>query len=95
MKTAWFALLMSTICFEGLGRRYLPQVRECDPPVLERIIQEHLVGVQTLGLFQEARVAARHGEVGTAGSELGHGASGGRRLLPKSIDACRTPLTRS
>ena len=26
MKTAWFALLISTICFEGLGRRYLPQV---------------------------------------------------------------------
>jgi len=26
MKTAWFALLISAICFEGLGRRYLPQV---------------------------------------------------------------------
>ena len=26
MKTAWFALLMSTICFEGLGRRYMPQI---------------------------------------------------------------------
>jgi hypothetical protein len=26
VKTAWFALLMSTICFEGLGRRYLPAI---------------------------------------------------------------------
>jgi hypothetical protein len=26
MKTAWFALLISTICFEGLGRRYFPGV---------------------------------------------------------------------
>ena len=26
MKTAWFALLISTICFEGLGRRYMPQI---------------------------------------------------------------------
>jgi hypothetical protein len=26
MKTGWFALLMCTICFEGLGRRYLPAI---------------------------------------------------------------------
>ena len=38
-------------------------------------VQEHLVGGQALGLLQEPGVAARDGEVGTAGSELGHGAS--------------------
>ena len=26
MKTAWFFALIAAICFEGLGRRYLPQV---------------------------------------------------------------------
>jgi hypothetical protein len=26
MKTAWFALLISTICFEGIGRRFFPAI---------------------------------------------------------------------
>src|SRR5580765_2447988 len=26
MKTLWFILLIATICLEGLGRKYLPQV---------------------------------------------------------------------
>src|SRR3954451_170770 len=26
MKSAWFALLISTICFEGLGRRFFPAI---------------------------------------------------------------------
>jgi len=44
-------------------------------------VEEDLVGRQALGLLQEPGVAARDGEVGTAGSELGHGASAGRRRL--------------
>jgi hypothetical protein len=38
-------------------------------------VEEHLVGGQALGLLEEPGVAARDGQVGTAGSELGHGAS--------------------
>jgi hypothetical protein len=26
LKTFWFAIVMATICFEGLGRKYLPQI---------------------------------------------------------------------
>ncbi len=36
MKTAWFAALIASICFEGLGRKYLPQI----PAVLFYFIKD-------------------------------------------------------
>ena len=62
-------------------------------------VEEHLVGRQALGLLQEPGVAARDGEVGTTGSELGHGASaaggstvGYRRVATRARAALRRRL---
>ena len=57
MKTAWYFSLVAVICFEGMGRKFLPQI----PPVVFYFLKDAVLLLGYLRFRRPASVLAVNG----------------------------------